>query len=59
MSEPLYPALYQINTRVWLTERSRALGRPASSYCRACFTGDYPIPVPDDRAKLRFEPAAV
>ncbi len=37
----------------------RALGRPASSYCRACFTGDYPIPVPDDRAKLRFEPAAV
>ena len=30
MSEPLYPALYQINTRVWLTERSRALGRPAT-----------------------------
>ena len=30
MAEPLYPALYQINTRVWLTERSRALGRPAT-----------------------------
>ena len=30
MGEPLYPALYQINTRVWLTERSRALGRPAT-----------------------------
>ena len=25
-----YPSLYQINTRVWLTERSRALGRPAT-----------------------------
>ena len=30
MANPLYPALYQINTRVWLTERSRALGRPAT-----------------------------
>jgi glycosidase len=25
-----YPSLYQINTRVWLTELSRALGRPAA-----------------------------
>jgi hypothetical protein len=30
MREPLYPSLYQLNTRVWLTERSRALGRPAT-----------------------------
>ena len=31
MSElPLFPSLYQINTRVWLTELSRALGRPAT-----------------------------
>lgn len=30
MRTPLYPALYQINTRVWLTELSRALGRPAT-----------------------------
>jgi hypothetical protein len=30
MSAPRYPALYQVNTRVWLTERSRALGRPAT-----------------------------
>ncbi len=30
MSKPLYPALYQINTRVWLTELSRALGRRAT-----------------------------
>ena len=29
MREPLYPSLYQINTRIWLTELSRALGRPA------------------------------
>ena len=30
MPEPTYPSLYQINTRVWLTELSRALGRPAT-----------------------------
>jgi len=30
MREPRYPALYQINTRAWLTERSRGLGRPAT-----------------------------
>ena len=27
MREPRYPSLYQINTRVWLTELSRKLGR--------------------------------
>ena len=26
----MYPALYQINTRVWLTELSQGLGRPAT-----------------------------
>jgi hypothetical protein len=30
MSTPRYPSLYQINTRVWLTELSRHLGRPAA-----------------------------
>jgi glycosidase len=25
-----YPSLYQINTRVWLTELSKSLGRPAA-----------------------------
>ena len=30
MREPLYPSLYQINTRVWLTELSRQLGRAAT-----------------------------
>jgi len=30
MAKPLYPSLYQINTRVWLTELSQALGRPAT-----------------------------
>ena len=30
MSDPRYPALYQINTRVWLTELSRALGKRAT-----------------------------
>jgi amidophosphoribosyltransferase len=34
----------------------RALGRPSSRYCRACFTGEYPIPIPDSPLKLRFEP---
>ena len=35
----------------------QALGRPADGYCRACFTGEYPIPVPVGTSKLRFEPA--
>ena len=30
MPLPRYPSLYQINTRVWLTELSRALGRQAT-----------------------------
>src|SRR5262245_17387883 len=30
MVEPRYPSLYQVNTRTWLTERSRVLGRPAT-----------------------------
>jgi hypothetical protein len=30
MSNPRYPSLYQINTRVWLTKLSRALGKRAT-----------------------------
>jgi hypothetical protein len=30
MGRPLYPSLYQINTRVWLTELSHGLGRLAT-----------------------------
>jgi len=30
MALPAYPSLYQINTRVWLTELSRALGKRAT-----------------------------
>src|SRR5215469_4480052 len=30
MDLPLCPSLYQINTRVWLAELSRSLGRPAT-----------------------------
>jgi hypothetical protein len=30
IDEHCYPSLYQINTRVWLTELSRRLGRPAT-----------------------------
>jgi hypothetical protein len=30
MASPRYPSLYQINARVWLTQLSRALGRPAT-----------------------------
>lgn len=36
----------------------RALGRPAEGFCRACFTGEYPIAIPDSSLKLRFEPGA-
>ena len=30
MTSTRYPSLYQINTRVWLTELGRGLGRPAT-----------------------------
>lgn len=30
MGKPHFPSLYQINTRVWLTDLSRGLGRPAT-----------------------------
>ncbi|MDX6556150.1 MAG: amidophosphoribosyltransferase, partial [Miltoncostaeaceae bacterium] len=36
----------------------RAVGRPSSTYCRACFTGEYPIALPDRTTKLRFEAPA-
>jgi amidophosphoribosyltransferase len=36
----------------------RAIGAPAERFCRACFTGEYPIPVPDSSIKLRFEASA-
>jgi amidophosphoribosyltransferase len=32
--------------------------RPASSFCRACLTREYPTRVPEAAAKLRFEAAA-
>ena len=30
MAPSRYPSLFQINTRVWLTELSHGLGRPAT-----------------------------
>ncbi|MFA5802883.1 MAG: amidophosphoribosyltransferase, partial [Thermoleophilia bacterium] len=35
----------------------RAVGMPADRFCRACFTGRYPIDVPDSlkMSKHRFE----
>jgi amidophosphoribosyltransferase len=34
-----------------------ATGEDTNSFCSACFTGDYPIPVPDGlkRSKLMLE----
>jgi hypothetical protein len=46
--KPLYPSLYQINTRVWLTELSRGLGRPAT-------LDDIPDAELDRIAKLGFD----
>ncbi len=34
---------------------TRAVGRSTDNFCLACFTGDYPIPVPDELTKLAFE----
>ena len=30
MKQPIHPSLYQINTRVWLTEIAEELGKPAT-----------------------------
>ncbi len=30
MNKPKYPSLYQVNTRVWMTDLSRKLGRQAT-----------------------------
>jgi amidophosphoribosyltransferase len=34
-----------------------ATRRPASAFCRACLTRDYPTAIPREAAKLRFEVA--
>jgi len=37
----------------------RAVGLPGSQFCLACFTGDYPVPIPDTVSKYVLEaPAA-
>ena len=48
MSEPLCPSLYQINTRVWLTELSRMAGRAAT-------LDDIPDAELDRLAKVGFD----
>jgi glycosidase len=44
----LYPSLYQVNTRVWLTELSRALGRQAT-------LDDIPDSELDELAEMGFD----
>jgi hypothetical protein len=48
MANPRYPALYQINTRAWLTELSRTLGQPAG-------LDDIPDAELDDLAQRGFD----
>jgi amidophosphoribosyltransferase len=36
----------------------RATGSPKGEYCRACFDGEYPWPVPEDAGKFMLEKAA-
>src|ERR1700730_13857251 len=48
MSPVRYPSLHQINTRVWLTELSRTLGRPAT-------LDDIPDVALDDLAEIGFD----
>ena len=34
-----------------------ATGSPPEAFCTACFSGDYPVPVPDHDTKLALEPS--
>ena len=36
---------------------ARAVGRGEDSFCLACFSGEYPIPVPENLTKMAFEMA--
>ena len=47
MGKP-YPSLYQINTRVWLTELAQRLGRPAT-------LDDVPDAALDGLARMGFD----
>lgn len=42
----------------YLTERSlvESIGQPRESFCMACFTGEYPMDVPQELDKLGLEP---
>src|SRR5204863_56238 len=48
MQKPHYPSLYQINTRVWLTELGREFGRPVK-------LDDVPDPELDRIANMGFD----
>lgn len=48
MKQPNYPSLYQVNTRVWLTDLSRELGKQAT-------LDDIPDKALDGFAKMGFE----
>ena len=48
MADPRYPSLYQINTRVWLTELSRGLGTRAT-------LDDIPDPALDRLTEIGFD----
>ena len=48
MTSVRYPSLYQINTRLWLTELSQGLGRPAT-------LDDIPDAELDGLAKMGFD----
>lgn len=48
MTTPISPSLYQINTRVWLTELFKSLGRPAT-------LDDLPDAVLDHLKKMGFD----
>src|SRR5262249_16315400 len=48
MATPRYPSLYQINTRVWLTELSRRLGQTAT-------LDDIPDAELDSLAEMEFD----
>ena len=58
MAKTLPPLLSVLSEYSTCTLPLSATGSPAEAFCSACFTGNYPVPVPDHDTKHALEAEA-